>query len=165
MTFRIAVIQPITHRPGEDERNVAEAVAHVAQAAAEGADFVCFPESYPGPWRMPAPYDPTAALRAAAQAHKVHVVYGTLEPISTATPPPTISPAWRFRTAGRRSRYRRTHPNGPWIYTGGTVWEFQYRRATNSRCSTPCTARSGSRCAARSTCRRSPARSRCAAPS
>jgi predicted amidohydrolase len=22
--------------------------------------------------------------------------------------------------------YRRTHPNGPWIYTGGQWWEFQY---------------------------------------
>jgi predicted amidohydrolase len=24
------------------------------------------------------------------------------------------------------AHYRRTHPNGPWIYTGGKVWEFQY---------------------------------------
>ncbi len=24
------------------------------------------------------------------------------------------------------ARYRRTHPNGPWIYTGGKHWEFQY---------------------------------------
>src|SRR5256714_14332379 len=24
------------------------------------------------------------------------------------------------------ARYRRTHPNGPWIYTGGTAWEFQW---------------------------------------
>src|SRR5258707_10648102 len=24
------------------------------------------------------------------------------------------------------ARYRRTHPNGPWIYTGGGDWEFQY---------------------------------------
>jgi predicted amidohydrolase len=23
-------------------------------------------------------------------------------------------------------KYRRTHPNGPWIYTGGKAWEFQY---------------------------------------
>ena len=26
MTFRIAAVQPISHRPGEDERNVADAV-------------------------------------------------------------------------------------------------------------------------------------------
>src|SRR5258707_1865007 len=24
------------------------------------------------------------------------------------------------------ARYRRSHPNGPWIYTGGKYWEFQY---------------------------------------
>jgi predicted amidohydrolase len=24
------------------------------------------------------------------------------------------------------ARYRRTHPNGPWIYTGGPSWEFEY---------------------------------------
>ena len=23
-------------------------------------------------------------------------------------------------------RYRRTHPHGPWVYTGGAYWEFQY---------------------------------------
>jgi predicted amidohydrolase len=127
MTFRIAVVQPITHRPGEDERNVAEAVAHVAQAAAEGAHFVCFPESYPGPWRMPAPYDPTEALRAAAQAHKVHVVYGTLEPISAPDATAYNLTCMAFPDGRPPVRYRRTHPNGPWIYTGGTVWEFQYR--------------------------------------
>jgi predicted amidohydrolase len=27
---------------------------------------------------------------------------------------------------GRVVQYRRTHPNGPWIYTGGEWWEFQY---------------------------------------
>ena len=54
MTFRIAVVQPISHKPGEDHNNTADAVRHIARAAAEGANFVCFPETYPGPWRMPA---------------------------------------------------------------------------------------------------------------
>ena len=62
MTFRIAVVQPICHRPGTDEANVAEAVHAIERAAGEGAHFVCFPETYPGPWRMPATFDPTAAL-------------------------------------------------------------------------------------------------------
>ena len=66
MTFRIAIVQPISHRPGEDERNVAEAVSAIEHAAHEGADFVCFPETYPGPWRMPATFDPTAAMAEAA---------------------------------------------------------------------------------------------------
>jgi predicted amidohydrolase len=125
MTLRIAVVQPISHRPGEDERNVAEAVQHVERAAAEGAHFVCFPETYPGPWRMPAQFDPTAAMAQVAATHKLHVVFGTIEPISTerATAYNLICMAY---PDGRVVKYRRTHPNGPWIYTGGTAWEFQY---------------------------------------
>ena len=125
MTFRIAVVQPICHRPGEDDQNVAEAVRHIEQAAAEGAHFVCFPETYPGPWRMPAEFDPTAAMAQAAAKHKVHVIFGTIEPISLqdATAFNLICMAY---PDGHVVKYRRTHPNGPWIYTGGTAWEFQY---------------------------------------
>jgi predicted amidohydrolase len=52
-------------------------------------------------------------------------VFGTLEPISaaTATAYNLICMAY---PDGRVVKYRRTHPNGPWIYTGGTAWEFQY---------------------------------------
>ena len=81
MTFRIAIVQPISHRPGEDERNVADAVSAIEHAAHEGADFVCFPETYPGPWRMPATFDPIGAMAEAAATHGVHVVFGTIEPI------------------------------------------------------------------------------------
>jgi predicted amidohydrolase len=65
MSFRIAIVQPISHRPGEDECNVAAAVRTIEHAAHEGADFVCFPETNPGPWRMPALYPPP--LREAAE--------------------------------------------------------------------------------------------------
>lgn len=125
MTFRVAVVQPITHPPGEDDKNVAEAVHTVARAAAAGAHFVCFPETYPGPWRMPAEFDPTTAMSAAAAEHNVHVVFGTIEPIShqAATAFNLICMAY---PDGKLVRYRRTHPNGPWIYTGGTAWEFQW---------------------------------------
>ncbi len=53
MTFRIAVVQPICDRPGTDAANIADATRAIARAADEGAQFVCFPETYPGPWRMP----------------------------------------------------------------------------------------------------------------
>jgi predicted amidohydrolase len=54
------------------------------------------------------------------------VVFGTLEPISRegATAHNLIVMAYPDGRAP--ARYRRTHPNGPWIYTGGTAWEFQY---------------------------------------
>lgn len=125
MTFRIALAQPLAHNPGEAEKNVPDAIGFIEKAAAEGAHFVCFPESYPGPWRMPAHFDPIAQLSAAAAKNKIHVVFGTLEPISTAkaTAYNLICMAY---PDGKVVKYRRTHPNGPWIYTGGTAWEFQY---------------------------------------
>ena len=126
MTFRIAVVQPICHRPGEDEANIADAVRHIERAAADGAQFVVFPETYPGPWRMPAQFDPTSAMVAAAAKHKLHVVFGTIEPISEkdATAYNLICMAYPDGRAPARDR--RTHPNGPWIYTGGGAWEFQW---------------------------------------
>jgi predicted amidohydrolase len=126
MTFRIAVVQPISHRPGEDERNVADAVRAVEGAASEGADFVCFPETYPGPWRMPATFDPTAALVAAAAKHRVHAVFGTIESIDAKAATAYNLIVMAYPDGRAPARYRRTHPNGPWIYTGGRSWEFQY---------------------------------------
>lgn len=128
MTFRIAVVQPICHRPGEDHKNIADAIAHVAASAGEGAHFVVFPETYPGPWRMPAQFDPIPAMAEAAAKHGTHVVFGTIEPISPkdATAHNLICMAY---PDGKVVKYRRTHPNGPWIYTGGKDWEFQYTAA------------------------------------
>ncbi len=126
MTFRIAIVQPISHPPGEAEKNVPDAVAHIAQAAGEGADFVVFPETYPGPWRMPATFDPTEALRAAAEKHKVHAVFGTIEPINAKDATAYNLICMAYPDGRPPVRYRRTHPNGPWLYTGGPWWEFQY---------------------------------------
>ena len=126
MTFRIAVVQPISHRPGEDERNVVDAVRAVERAAGEGAAFVCFPETYPGPFRMPATFDPTAALAEAAATNGVHVVFGTIEPIDRKAATAYNLIVMAYPDGRAPARYRRTHPNGPWIYTGGTAWEFQY---------------------------------------
>ncbi len=124
-TFRIGLAQPLAHDPAEAEKNVADAIRFIERAAAGGADFVCLPESYPGPWRMPATFDPAPAMSRAALENKIHVVFGTLEPID-----PAKATAYNLTCMaypdGTVVSYRRTHPNGPWIYTGGTAWEFQY---------------------------------------
>jgi predicted amidohydrolase len=126
MTFRIAVVQPIAHPPGEDEANVADAVQTIEQAARGGAHFVCLPETYPGPWRMPASYDPTNAMVQAAAKHQVHVVFGTIEPIDAKTGAAHNLICMAYPDGRPPARYRRTHPNGPWIYTGGAEWEFKW---------------------------------------
>ena len=126
MSFRIAVVQPLSHPPAGAEANVADAVDHIAQAARDGADFVVLPETYPGPWRMPATFDPTPEMAAAARRHGVHVVYGTLEPISDTDATAYNLTCMAYPDDRPPVAYRRTHPNGPWIYTGGPSWEFQY---------------------------------------
>jgi predicted amidohydrolase len=123
---RIAVVQPVSHAPPDDEQNVAEAVTFVEQAAAMGADFVAFPESYPGPWRMPASFDPTPAMQEVAVRCGVHVQFGTLQPIDS-----NARSAYQVSVLARADGeapgvYRRTHPPGPWIYADWAPWQFEY---------------------------------------
>ena len=110
MTFRIAVVQPIANRIGEDEKNVADAVNFIARAKAEGADFVCFPETYPGPWRMPATFDPTPRLAEAAAKHAINAVYGTIEPLSHNEGTAHNLICMAYGDGRAPARYRRTHP-------------------------------------------------------
>ncbi len=123
---RIALVQPRTIAPPADEANVAAAIAWIARAAAAGADFVCFPENYPGPWRMPARFDPIPALAEAARAHRIHAVFGTIEPIDPATGAAYNLVVMAFPDARPPALYRRTHPHGPWLYRGGKYWDFDY---------------------------------------
>src|SRR5262249_19463989 len=117
---------PISHPPGKDEANVADAVRHIESAAAQGADFVCFPETYPGPWRITSVYDPTPAIAEAAVKNGVHVGYRTLAPLDPKTQTAFNLISMAYPDGRAPARYRRTHPNGPWLYTGGPWWEFQY---------------------------------------
>ena len=126
MGFRLALVQPMAHRPPEDERNVADAVRFIEDAARQGAHVVAFPETYPGPWRMPRRFDPTDELTAAAARCGVYVQFGTLEPIDRDGRRAHNVLLLARPTGGPPGKYRRTHPPGPWIYTGGAYWDFQY---------------------------------------
>jgi predicted amidohydrolase len=126
MTLKIAVVQPTTNAPPDDELNVADAVRYVERAAAEGAEFVAFPESYPGPWRMPTTYDPTPAMVEVAQRCGVYVQFGTLEPIDEAEGTAYNLAVLAYPSGAEPGRYRRTYPPGPWSYPGGKFWDFQY---------------------------------------
>ena len=126
MAFKIAVVQPMAHTPPEDEKNVADAVQYVESAASQGADMVTFPESYPGPWRMPAHYDPVKTMGEVAKRCSVYVQYGTLEPINEERGEAYNLLMLAYPDGREQGKYRRTHPPGPWIYTGGAYWDFMY---------------------------------------
>jgi predicted amidohydrolase len=75
---------------------------------------------------MPAAFDPTPAMVEVAKHCGVYVQYGTLEPIDVAARTAYNLLMLARPTGGPPGKYRRTHPPGPWIYTGGKYWEFQY---------------------------------------
>lgn len=77
--IRCAVVQPHHHPASEEPRNVAEAVAQVAAAAARGAELVLFPEAHPGPMRVEAAFDAAPAMQAAARDHGVAVCWSRVE--------------------------------------------------------------------------------------
>jgi predicted amidohydrolase len=126
MSLKIALVQPAAYAPPDDERNVSDALSYIERAASEGAHFVAFPETYPGPWRMPATFDPTAEMVAAARRHGVHVQFGTIEPIDEAEGSAHNLLVLAYPTDEEPVVYRRTHPPGPWLYRGGDFWDFEY---------------------------------------
>src|SRR6201987_5523669 len=75
---------------------------------------------------MPATFDPGAVLAESAAKHGVHAVFGTIEPIDVKAATAHNLIVMAYPDGRAPARYRRTHPNGPWIYTGGRSWEFQY---------------------------------------
>jgi len=126
VSVRIAVVQPkvdLTDR----EKNVQLAVGYVRRAAAQGARLVLLPETYPGPWTPPLDYDPLPALSECARELDVHLVAGLIEPAGDG------DGHWNslvlLGPEGEVGRYRRTTPAGPWIYKGGSFWDFGYTGA------------------------------------
>jgi predicted amidohydrolase len=124
----IAVVQTATvfGRQARTE-NLANAYQYALEAAKRGADIVCFPETYPGPWRAPVTWDPLAELSSIARDAGVYLVGGYVEPLD--------ADGWRcfnnlalFAPDGERvGVYRRTTPvQAPWIYKGGDYWDFDW---------------------------------------
>jgi predicted amidohydrolase len=131
MSFKLALVQPLAHQPPEDGRNVEDAIRYVEQAAIQGAEVVAFPETYPGPWTMPMSFEPMEAMREVARRCGVWVQFGTLEPVDEGTKK-AYNLAVLVDPGGEVAGvYRRTFPPGPWIYTGGQYWDFDYTPASD----------------------------------
>jgi predicted amidohydrolase len=54
------------------------------------------------------------------------VQFGTLEPLDGGGRRAHNVLLLARPSGGPPDRYRRTHPPGPWIYTGGAYWDFEY---------------------------------------
>lgn len=126
MKVRLAVVQPKTYLGPEEERNVQEATDYIADAAKRGAQLVLFPETYPGPWTDRVRFDPFEPLAAMAKAHGIYVVAGTSEPVPGSHDDYHNVSLFIGPDGMLVGKYRRTCPAGPYVYKGGSLWDFNY---------------------------------------
>ena len=57
---RAAVVQPVTPMYPDEAQSLPDALRSIDAAADRGVQILCFPESYPGCWKMPIRYSPVA---------------------------------------------------------------------------------------------------------
>jgi predicted amidohydrolase len=111
--------------------NVERSLAYLEQAAGLGADIVCFPETYPGPWTPPLDYDPLPDLCAGAKKHGLFVIAGLIEPTRDHRDRYYVKAVLIGADGEIVGEYRRTTPKGPWLYQGSRFWDFYYQEATD----------------------------------
>lgn len=112
---------------GDMAANVDAARRYVARAVEEGADLVCFPETFPGAWRSPITSTPIEDLQRMAAEAAVHVIGGFAEPIGGSDRRCYNTVALIDPEGNEVGRYRRTLPRqAPWIYEGSAYWDFDW---------------------------------------
>jgi predicted amidohydrolase len=129
-TIKIGMVQ--TRAETDDPpKNVQRALAYVEQAAALGARIVCLPETFPGPWTPPMDYDAIPELAATARDLDIFLIAGTIEPLPGDAERHFNALVLLGPDGQEVGRYRRTTPEGPWIYKGGSFWDFGYTAGTD----------------------------------
>lgn len=125
---RVAVAQTETDLENRPE-NVTNALHYIENAAAQEAQIICLPETYPGPWTTPLDYDALPALCQGARENNIYVAAGLIEPVPD-------KPDWYYTShvlidaQGQLvGTYRRTTPTGPWLYRGSFFWDFNWQEA------------------------------------
>lgn len=129
MKVKVAAIQTKTFpEADEQKKNIEKAWEYVGEAAKQGAQLICFPETYPGPWKAPLSYSPIGPLQEMASKHNVYIVAGANQPVP-GKPDLGYCSEVLVGPKGLVGRYNRTIPKGPWIYQGGRFWDFKYHEA------------------------------------
>jgi predicted amidohydrolase len=127
--LRLGLVQPRTYWGIEERRNLEEAQRYVAQASALGIDLLVFPENYPGPYRAADRYDVVGPMRRASGEHGVSLAFGTSMETAPGSARFHIACVLTNKDGSIAGIYRRTHPRGPYIYSGGKLWDFHYQEA------------------------------------
>ncbi|MGQ0569635.1 MAG: carbon-nitrogen hydrolase family protein [Armatimonadota bacterium] len=124
-TVRLAVVQPRAFRGKDESRNVDAALGYLDQAAQGGAKIVCFPEGYPGPANPEREYRSIPHIQSKAKEHRIHVVASRIERADTGRGHHMV--LYLVGPDGEiHGRYRRTTPEGPYVYKDIEDWQFDY---------------------------------------
>jgi predicted amidohydrolase len=75
---KIALVQPKAYRFGEEKKNLPLAIKYVEAAAKKGAQIICFPECYPGPYSGPINFSPIEDMLRTAQNLGVYILFGAV---------------------------------------------------------------------------------------
>ena len=130
MAFKLALVQPKTYYgDGNDIKNLPVALQYIDKAVSMNIDMICFPETYPGPWRKPISWSPISKLQAKAREHSIYILAGTAEECELDKNSHNIIEVLINREGEVVGKYRRTTPIGPWLYQGGQFWDFNYKEA------------------------------------
>ena len=124
-----AVSVKIVEGPGNEEINMSKASDYLDIAKSKGAQIVCFPETYPGPWRMPFnDFSPHAAMSDMAKQKDLYIIYGLAERVNPNSDAQHYVTECLVAPDGKLvGKYNRCCPRGPWIYKGGNFWDINYK--------------------------------------
>jgi predicted amidohydrolase len=128
-TVKIAAVQTKSLTgPGGDEQNIAYAYNAMEEASANGADIICFPETFPGQLRAPLTWDPLEAMSEKARQIGKYVVYGAGVDAPDAPGCQYVSSFLIGPNGKLVGQYNRTCPGGlgAWLYQGGKYWDLNY---------------------------------------
>lgn len=125
--LRIAVINPRTvFGPSSREENLRIMTELASEARGAGAELIVFPESFPGEWKAPVTWTPRAELTELARSLDCHIIGGFTEPLDDEGVR-CHNVLGLFGPEGESGAYRRTTPaHAPWVYRGGTHWDFEW---------------------------------------
>mgnify|MGYP001005859440 CR=1 FL=1 len=126
MNVRIAVAQPLAFEGNETKKNLEQALQFIDRAADKGASLICFPEMYPGPYaHSDDNYNPIEEISSKCRERKIFAIPGGLEKSGDAGAYYVVQ-----RIVNDNGEvvgtYRRTTPEGPYIYHDIKNWGFDY---------------------------------------
>ena len=133
MKVRVAAVNTQTAQgSGSHVINLERAAGYVAAAKKQGAHIICFPETYPGPWKEPQEFLPYDAMSSIAKENDIFIIYGLGERLNPESPDAHHITECLVGPDGKLiGKYNRCTPLGPWRYGLGMFWKLNYIAANN----------------------------------